>query len=57
MYKVKLFTELTIKENPQLKESIEDKYYELLIKIAKNNFKNSDKKIYFLNIKSLVNNN
>lgn len=42
MYRVKFFTERFIKENPELKQQVEDKYYTLLIKIAKNKCENRD---------------
>ena len=53
MYRVKEFTENTIKENSQLKDEIEEEYYKLLIKIAENKCSDQDLKKYYFTIEKL----
>jgi hypothetical protein len=53
MYRVKEFTQNTIKENSQLKDEIEEEYYKLLIKIAENKCSDQDLKKYYFTIEKL----
>lgn len=42
LYRVKKFTQDTIKENLDIKKDIEEEYYKLLIKIAKEEYSATD---------------
>ena len=53
MYRVKEFTQNTIKENSQLKDEIEEEYYKLLIKIAENKCSDQDLKKYYFTTEKL----
>ena len=53
MYRVKEFTQNTIKENSQLKDEIEEEYYKLLIKIAENKCSEQKQKKYYFTIETL----
>lgn len=55
MYRVKNFTQCTIKENPDLKDAIEEEYYRLLVKIAKNQYVDRDLREYYFTIKNMKN--
>lgn len=55
MYRVKDFTQDSIKENPDLKDAIEEEYYKLLIKIAKEKYSSQDIRNYYFKLRDLKN--
>ena len=55
MYRVKIFTQELITKNSQLKDEIEEEYYKLLIKIAKEECSDQDIQNYYFKLKDLKN--
>jgi len=55
LYKAKRLSEQLIKENSQLKDEIEEEYYKLLIKIAKEEYSDRDIRNYYFKLKDLKN--
>lgn len=55
LYRVKKFTQDTIKENLDIKKDIEEEYYKLLIKIAKEEYSATDLRQYYFKIQNLKN--
>ena len=55
LYKAKRLSEQLIKENSQLKDEIEEEYYKLLIKVAKEECSDQDIRNYYFKLKDLKN--
>ena len=55
LYKAKRLSEQLIKENSQLKDEIEEEYYKLLIKVAKEEYSDRDIRNYYFKLKDLKN--
>ena len=51
IYKAKRLSEQLIKENSQLKDEIEEEYYKLLIKVAKEEYSDRDIRNYYFKLK------
>ena len=54
LYKAKKLSEQLIKENSQLKDEIEEEYYKLLIKVAKEECSDRDIRKYYIKVSKLV---
>ena len=55
LYKAKRLSEQLIKENSQFKDEIEEEYYKLLIKVAKEECSDRDIRNYYFKLKDLKN--